>query len=211
MQVHVGSDSGRSLGCPRRGRLTHAPPPRHDRLGVVRFAAGLGSAIEYCNFHLYAALAVSIRPLFFPNQSPETACSPLIDAPAGTLTTAENVTAGLFSVIGALPIRHLHGRRVLIAEDCFPSLHFLLSGLAHRFGFVLDTVRLRPGETYVHDEDFVARWQDDVGVALLTWVTSTASHRCGAPGLIEQGHGQRRRCGYHPRGRRHTILGPRRR
>ena len=112
----------------------------------------------------------------------------VIDAPAGTLTTAENVTAGLYSVIGALPARRLRGRRVLVAEDCFPSLHFLLAELAHRFGFTLDTVKLRPGETYVRDEDFVARWQDDVGVALLTWVTSTASHRCDAAALVEHGH-----------------------
>src|SRR5271166_1385170 len=89
----------------------------------------------------------------------------LIDAPAGTLTTTENVTAGLYSVIGALPARHLRGRRVLVAEDCFPSLHFLLAELARRFDFTLDTVALRPGETYVRDEDFVARWQGDVGVA----------------------------------------------
>jgi selenocysteine lyase/cysteine desulfurase len=115
--------------------------------------------------------------------------SRLIDAPAGTLTTAENVTAGLYSVIGALPERHLRGRRVLIAEDCFPSLHFLLAELAHRFGFSLDTVKVRPGEAYVRDEDFIARWQDDVGVALLTWVTSTTSHRCDAAALIA--HGQR--------------------
>jgi MFS transporter, MHS family, proline/betaine transporter len=36
-------------------------------------AAGLGSAIEYYDFQLYAVLAVAISPLFFPNQSPETA------------------------------------------------------------------------------------------------------------------------------------------
>jgi selenocysteine lyase/cysteine desulfurase len=113
--------------------------------------------------------------------------SRLIDAPAGTLTTAENVTAGLYSVIGALPERYLRGRRVLIAEDCFPSLHFLLTELARRFGFLLDTVKLRPGEFYVRDEDFVARWQDDVGVALLTWVSSTTSHRCDVTALIAHG------------------------
>ena len=116
--------------------------------------------------------------------------SRLIDAPSGTLTTAENVTAGLYSVIGALPERYLRGRRVLVAEDCFPSLHFLLSKLAHRFGFRLDTVKLRPGEAYVRDDDFIARWQDDVGVALLTWVTSTASHRCDAATLIAHGRRQ---------------------
>jgi MHS family proline/betaine transporter-like MFS transporter len=36
-------------------------------------AAGLGSAIEYYDFQLYAVLAVFISPLFFPNQSPEAA------------------------------------------------------------------------------------------------------------------------------------------
>jgi kynureninase len=112
----------------------------------------------------------------------------VIDAPPGTLTTAENVTAGLYSVIGALPARYLRGRRVLVAEDCFPSLHFLLAELAHRFGFLLDTVKPRAGESYVRDEDFIAHWQDDVGVALLTWVTSTASHRCDATALIAHGH-----------------------
>ena len=91
-------------------------------------------------------------------------------------------------MIGSLPGRRLRGRRVLVAEDCFPSLHFLLAELAQRCGFTLDTVKLRPGETYVRDEDFFTRWRDDVGVALLTWVTSTASHRCDAAGLIAHGH-----------------------
>ncbi len=112
----------------------------------------------------------------------------LIRAPTGTLTTSENVTAALYSVIGALPVRHLRGRRVLVADDCFPSLHFLLAELAHRFDFTLDTVRLRPGEAYVRDEDFIARWQADVGVALLTWVTSTTSHRCDVSTLVAHGH-----------------------
>lgn len=102
----------------------------------------------------------------------------LIDAPQGTLTTAENVTSALYSLIGALPSERLAGKRLLVAADCFPSLHFLLAGLADRFDFVLDTVPLRPGESWVRDEDFIARWQDDVGLALLTFVTSTASHRC---------------------------------
>ena len=113
----------------------------------------------------------------------------LIDAPRGSLTSAENVTTALYSVIGALPARHLSGRRVLIAGDCFPSLHFLLAGLSERLGFTLDTVPLRPGETWVRDEEMIARWGDDVGVALLTFVTSTASHR---PDLALLGeHGRR--------------------
>ncbi len=115
--------------------------------------------------------------------------SALIGAPPGTLTTAENVTAGLYSVIGSLPDGVLRGQRVLVAADCFPSLHFLLAGLAGRFGFTLDTVPLRPNETWVRDEDFLARWRPDVGLALLTWVTSTASSRCNVAALAA--HGQR--------------------
>jgi kynureninase len=111
----------------------------------------------------------------------------LIDAPAGTLTTAQNVTAALCSVIGALPARALRGRKLLIAADCFPSLHFLLAGMASRQGFELVTVPVRVGECWVRDEDFLAQWRDDVGVALLTWVTSTASHRCDLRRLVEHG------------------------
>jgi kynureninase len=113
--------------------------------------------------------------------------SDLIGAPTGTLTTAENVTTALYSIIGSLPDRWLHGRKLLIAADCFPSLHFLLAGMAERRGFEIDTVPMRPGECWVRDEDFIARWDADVGVALLTWVTSTASHRCDLRALIEHG------------------------
>jgi len=111
----------------------------------------------------------------------------VIGAPPGTMTTAENVTTALYSIIGALPDRNLKGRRLLIAADCFPSLHFLLSGMAERRGFDLHTVAVRPGETWVRDEDFMAAWGADVGVALLTWVTSTTSHRCDLRTLVEHG------------------------
>lgn len=111
----------------------------------------------------------------------------LIDAPAGSLTTAENVTTALHSIIGALPDKHLRGRKVLIAADCFPSLHYLLAGMAARRGFELVTVPVRSGECWVRDDDFITHWGDDVGVALLTWVTSTASHRCDLSRLIAHG------------------------
>ncbi|RWA77485.1 aminotransferase class V-fold PLP-dependent enzyme [Mesorhizobium sp.] len=111
----------------------------------------------------------------------------LIEAPRSTLTSAENVTSALYSLIGALPAGRLAGKRLLVAADCFPSLHFLLAGLAERFGFTLDTVPLRPGESWVRDEDFIARWQDDVGLALITFVTSTASHRCDVERLAAHG------------------------
>ena len=116
--------------------------------------------------------------------------SALIGAPVGTMTTAENVTTALYSVIGSLPDHHLQGRKLLIAADCFPSLHFLLAGMAERRGFRVHTVPMRPGEAWVRDEDFIAAWGPDVGVALLTWVTSTASHRCDLRALVE--HGRKR-------------------
>jgi selenocysteine lyase/cysteine desulfurase len=111
----------------------------------------------------------------------------LINAQPGTLTTAENVTTALYSLIGSLPPHYLEGRRVLVAGDCFPSLHFLLAGLAQRHGFELDTVPLRAGESWVREEDFIASWTADVGVALITQVTSTASYRCDLPLLLAHG------------------------
>lgn len=111
----------------------------------------------------------------------------LINAQPGTLTTSDNVTTALYSLVGSLPARYLEGRRLLVAADCFPSLHFLLAGLARRLGFVLDTVPLRPGEAWVRDDDFMARWTADVGLALLTQTTSTASYRCDAASLIAHG------------------------
>ena len=111
----------------------------------------------------------------------------LVGAPPGTMTTAENVTTALYSLVGSLPDRYLAGRKLLIAADCFPSLHFLLSGMGERRGFVIQTVPTRPGEAWVRDDDFMAAWGPDVGVALLTWVTSTASHRCDLRALVEHG------------------------
>ncbi len=111
----------------------------------------------------------------------------VIDAPAGSMTTTENVTTALYSLIGGLPAERLRGQRVLVAADCFPSLHFLLAGLAPRFGFMLETVPFRRGEAWVRDEDFIARWQNDVGLALLTFVSSTTSHRVDVETLAAHG------------------------
>lgn len=108
----------------------------------------------------------------------------LINVPRGTLTTADNVTTALHHLISSLPSQYLQGRRLLVTADCFPSLHFLLAGMAKRYGFVLDTVPIRAGESWVRDEDFMARWTGDVGLALLTQVTSTASYRCDIPTLV---------------------------
>ena len=114
----------------------------------------------------------------------------LIDAPEGSLTSAENVTTGLFSVLGGLPAEYLRGRKVLVAADCFPSLHFLMAGLQARLGFTLETVPLRQGEYWVRDEDMIAAWDDSVGVALLTFVTSTASHRPDLDALLAHARGR---------------------
>ncbi len=101
----------------------------------------------------------------------------IINAPKDTLTTSESVTTAISQLVTALPHNALKGKRFLVAGDCFPSLHFLLTGLQERLGFTLDTVPLRQGATWVEDQDMIDRWGPDVGVALLTWVSSTSSHR----------------------------------
>lgn len=111
----------------------------------------------------------------------------IIGAPEGTVTATESVTAGLGALIGALPDAALRGRRLLVAGDCFPSVHFLLAGLQDSRGFTLDTVPLRPGAHWVEDEDILARWGEDVGLALLTWISSTSSHRSDLAPLIAHG------------------------
>jgi selenocysteine lyase/cysteine desulfurase len=111
----------------------------------------------------------------------------IIGAPEGTVTTCENVTQGLHILITALPQGYLRGKRVLVAGDCFPSNHFLLTGLQDRLGFTLDTVPLRQGAAWVEDEDVAAAWGPDVGLALITWVSSTSSHRVDLDGLVAHG------------------------
>ena len=113
--------------------------------------------------------------------------SALIGAAPGTLTTTENVTAALHALITALPAGRLKGKRVLVGADCFPSNHFLLTGLAPRLGFTLDTVPIRQGEAWVRDEDMADRWGPDVGLGLITWVSSISSHRCDLAPLVAQG------------------------
>ncbi|GHC72225.1 aminotransferase class V-fold PLP-dependent enzyme [Limoniibacter endophyticus] len=110
----------------------------------------------------------------------------LIGAPSGSLTVTENVTLALYTLIGSLPSGRLRGKRVLVAQDCFPSLHFLLNGLSGRFGFTLETVPFRQGEFFVHDEDFLARWNEDVGLALVTFVSSTTSKKVDIDALRNQ-------------------------
>ena len=111
----------------------------------------------------------------------------LINAPKGSVTTADNVTEGMHRIIRALPEGLLRGKRVLVTADCFPSLHFLLAGLAPKMGFTLDTVPLQPGASWVETDQIIAHWGRDVALALLTWVTSTASARMDYPALVAHG------------------------
>jgi selenocysteine lyase/cysteine desulfurase len=111
----------------------------------------------------------------------------IIGAPRGTVTTCGNVTQGLHMLVTALPEGRLRGKRVLVAGDCFPSNHFLLTGLQDRLGFTLDTVPLRQGAAWVEDEDFTAAWGPDVALALITWVSSTSSHRVDLDALVAHG------------------------
>lgn len=116
--------------------------------------------------------------------------SQLLKAPSASLTTTENVTSALAAMIMALPSDELEGRVVLVAGDCFPSLHFLLTGMSEQYGFELRTVPLREGANWVEDEDVISAWGPEVGLALLTWVSSTSSHRCDLASLMAHGRQQ---------------------
>ncbi|MCK7611041.1 aminotransferase class V-fold PLP-dependent enzyme [Roseibium sediminicola] len=111
----------------------------------------------------------------------------LLGAPDGSATTCENVTQGVHMFLTALPDNYLRGRKVLVAADCFPSNHFLLTRLQDRLGFELVTVKMRQGSGWVADEDMIAEWDGDVALALLTWVSSTTSHRIDLEALVAHG------------------------
>ncbi len=111
----------------------------------------------------------------------------LIGASHGSVTTSENVTQGVHMLTTSLPADLLRGRKVLVAADCFPSNHFLLSRLQERFGFELKTVHPRQGAHWVADEDMIAEWDGDVALALITWVSSTTSHKVDLEALVSHG------------------------
>ena len=111
----------------------------------------------------------------------------ILNAALNTVTTFENVTSAFHSLLQSLPKGHLHGRTILVGVDCFPSNHFLLNGMAEKYGFTLKTVPFRQGAAHVEDEDFLDAWTPDVGLALLTWVSSTTSHRVNLPAMVAHG------------------------
>ncbi|MEM5339809.1 aminotransferase class V-fold PLP-dependent enzyme [Paraburkholderia azotifigens] len=110
----------------------------------------------------------------------------LIGAPTANVFGAQNVTDAFARYLDGLADDVLRNRTVLVAADCFPSLHFLLSGLAQRRGFTLRTVPVRTGESYVRDEDFIEEWTGDVALALVTWVSSLTSKRVNLAAMCEQ-------------------------
>lgn len=114
----------------------------------------------------------------------------LINAPEHTVFVAESVTEVFARFIGALGRKRLAGRRVLITADCFPSLHFMLSGLSETLGYTLETVPISQNAAYVKDDDFIDCWKDDVALAVLTWVTSTTSKKVDLARLTKQGRAQ---------------------
>lgn len=111
----------------------------------------------------------------------------ILNVPKGSATTCESVTDGMHKLMRSLPQGQLAGKRVLVSADCFPSIHFLLTGLAPLMGFTLHTVPMSAGKSWVEAEDFIAHWGRDVGLALLTWVTSTASARVDLAPLVAHG------------------------
>lgn len=116
--------------------------------------------------------------------------SRLIHGEPANVFASENVTEAFGRFVVALGSARLRGKKVLIAADCFPSLHFLLSGLAVRIGFELVTVPLQAGTAYVADHDFIAHWDDQVALAIITWVTSTTSKRADLTRLVAHGQAQ---------------------
>ena len=119
----------------------------------------------------------------------------LLNARPGSIAQAESVTAALYQVLRGLPESTVRGGKVLIAADCFPSLHFLLAELVSRMGGTLVTVAPAPGEAWVSDERMVQHWDRDVRVAILTWVTSTSAHRSDVARLVAHGHEMGTICG----------------
>lgn len=112
----------------------------------------------------------------------------LIGAEPAHMAQAESVTGGLYSILRGLDPKRIQGGTVLIAKDCFPSLHFLLAEAVTRMGGALKTVEPAQGEAFVSDNQMLAAWDGDVRLAILTWVTSTSSHKSDIKALTEHGH-----------------------
>ena len=109
----------------------------------------------------------------------------VLNAPTGCIATAESVTSAVHALLTALPEKTLAGKRVVIGEDSFPSLLFLLSGMASRIGYTLDIVPIRDNGHWVECDDIAAQIDDSAGLVMLNWISSTSSHKCNAPRLAK--------------------------
>ncbi len=103
----------------------------------------------------------------------------LLNIDSSTICSMENVTTAVFALLSSFPHEVLNKKIVLVAANCFPSLYFLLEGLQERYGFVLRTVQF-----HASDQAFIDAWDEDVALAILTWVSSTTSHRIDLKRLI---------------------------
>ena len=98
------------------------------------------------------------------------------DAKADEVGLVDSVTSGFLRIIDGLGLEYLEGKSVLIADDAFPSLHFLLQGMEKILKFKTKRVAIRQGQFHVEDSDFIKELNtDDVALALVTWVSSTTS------------------------------------
>ena len=98
------------------------------------------------------------------------------DAKADEIGLVDSVTSGFLRIIDGLGLEYLEGKSVLIADDAFPSLHFLLQGMEKILKFNTKRVAIRQGQFHVEDSDFIKELNSgSVALALVTWVSSTTS------------------------------------
>ena len=88
----------------------------------------------------------------------------------------DSVTSGFLRIIDGLGSDYLEGKSILIADDAFPSLHFLLQGMQKLLKFNIRRVAIRQGQYHVENSDYLKELKnEDVALALVTWVSSTTS------------------------------------
>ena len=88
----------------------------------------------------------------------------------------DSVTSGFLRIIDGLGSDYLKDKSILIADDAFPSLHFLLQGMQKLLKFKIRRVAIRQGQYHVENSDYIKELKnEDVALALVTWVSSTTS------------------------------------
>ncbi len=112
----------------------------------------------------------------------------ILGAPEGSVTTCESVTQGMHMLMTALPKDRLRGKTVLVAARLLSVEPFPSDGPAGAVRLhacePCRCGRARPGS---RTRTIFAAWGPDVGLALLTWVSSTSSHRVDLAPLVAHG------------------------